>query len=239
MQRRMKNKRKEIKGINYVSEDEEELDDDEMMLQVDGEGTNQFTIEGLLCGNNLKAIIDTGSPLSIFPIDELQRIVGKRRVIVSEMIDNERIVDFNEKPLPLLGYMFVSLQVNGVRVSKAKVLVARKGTKPIVGRDWLTALRYKIIHATEEGENSINCVSEEKVKPEFELSAEVKQLRAEFPDLFERRGCVNNNSIKIDIKEGTRVTQQKGRRIPIQLQEHLIKRLVIYLKKDTLKKLII
>ena len=103
MQRRMKNKRKEIKGINYVSEDEEELDDDEMMLQVDGEGTNQFTIEGLLCGNNLKAILDTGSPLSIFPIDELQRIVGKRRVIVREMIDNERNVDFNKKAATFIG----------------------------------------------------------------------------------------------------------------------------------------
>ena len=97
--------------------------------------------------------------------------------------------------------------------------MARKGTKPIVGRDWLAALRYKIVHATEEGEKSSNCVSEEKVKPEVKLSAEVKQLKAEFPDLFERRGRVNNYSIKIDINEGTCVIQQKGRRIPIQLQE--------------------
>ena len=70
--------------------------------------------------------------------------------------------------------MFVSLQVNGIRVSEARVLVARRGTKPIVGRDWLTALRYKIVHSTDEGKNSINCVTEEKVKPEVELSAEVK-----------------------------------------------------------------
>ena len=88
------------------------------------------------------------------------------------MIDNERYVDFNKKLLPLLGYMFVSLQVNGIRDSKTGVLVARRGTKPIVRRDWLTALRYKIVHSTEEGENSINCVTEEKVKPEVGLSAE-------------------------------------------------------------------
>ena len=50
--------------------------------------------------------------------------------------------------------MFVSLQVNGIKVSKARVLEARKGTKPIVGRDWLTALRYKIVHATEEGDTA-------------------------------------------------------------------------------------
>ena len=79
--------------------------------------------------------------MSVFPIDELQRIVGKRRVVVRETIDNERYADFNKKPLPSLGYMFVSLQVDGIRVSKGRVLVARKGTKQTVGRDWLTALR--------------------------------------------------------------------------------------------------
>ena len=137
--------------------------------------------------------------------------MGKRLVVVreKEKIDNERYVDFSKKPLPLLGYMFVRLQVKAIRVLKARVLVAKKGTKPIVGRDWLTALQYKIVHATEESENPINCVSGEKVKPEVKLSAEVKQLKAEFPDLFPRCGRVNNYSIKIDIKKGTRATQQK------------------------------
>ena len=29
-----------------------------------------------------------------------------------------------------------------------------RGTKPLVVRDWLTALRYKTVHSTEEGEKS-------------------------------------------------------------------------------------
>ena len=85
-------------------------------------------------------------------------------------------------------------------------------------------------------ENSINCVSEEKVKPEVELSTEVKQLRAEFPDLFARRGRVNNYSIKIDMKEGTRVTQQKRRRIQIQLQEQVDKEMSNLLGKGHIEK---
>ena len=48
MQQRTKNKREERKIINYVSEDEEELEDAEMVLQVDGEGPNQFKVGGLL-----------------------------------------------------------------------------------------------------------------------------------------------------------------------------------------------
>ena len=147
-----------------------------------------------------------------------------------DMIKNERYVDFNKKPLPQLGYMFVSLQVKGIRVSKARVLAAKKGTKAIMGRDWLTALRYKTVHST-EGENSINCVSAEQANPEEELSAEVKQLVEEFPNLFERRGCINNCSIKIKMKENARVTQQKGRRIPIQLQKQVDKEINNFLKQ--------
>ena len=36
-QQRMKNKRREPRSINYVSEDKDELEDDQMVLQVDGE----------------------------------------------------------------------------------------------------------------------------------------------------------------------------------------------------------
>ena len=60
------------------------------------------------------------------------------------MIEHERYVDNNEKPLNLRGYYFVRLEVAGVTVSKARVLVAPNSGKSIVGRDWLVALRYKI-----------------------------------------------------------------------------------------------
>ena len=82
-----------------MSEEEDELEDDEMVLHVDGERANPFMIERLVCDNTFKAIIDTGSPVSIFRIEELQRIVGKRRVVVGEMIDNERYVDFKSRYL--------------------------------------------------------------------------------------------------------------------------------------------
>ena len=55
------------------------------------------------------------------------------------------------------------------------------------------------------------------------LRPDAKQLVEEFPIVFKRRGRVNNYKIKIELKDGTRVTQQKGRRIPIQLQEQLDK----------------
>ena len=66
MKQRMQNHRKGFSRVCYISENsEEELDEDEMVLQVDGTVVKPFEIEGLVCGNKFRAIIDTGSPVSI------------------------------------------------------------------------------------------------------------------------------------------------------------------------------
>ena len=190
-------------------------------LQVDGTGVKPFEIEGLMCGNKFRVIIDPGSPVSIFAIDELRRIIGRQWVVVRDMIDDVRYVDFNRRPLPLLGYMFVSIQVGKTRMSKARVLVAKKGAKSIIGRDWLTALKYRTEPPITKGENAVNSISRESDESENKLSRDALHLVQEFPNLFKRRGRVNNYKIKIEMKDGTRITQQKGRRIPIQLQDQV------------------
>ena len=132
--------------------------------------------------------------------------------------------------------MFVSIQVGKTRMSKARVLVAKKGSKSIVGRDWLTALKYKIEQPTTRGENNVNSISCESANPEIKLSPEAEQLVEEFLNLFKRRGRVNNYKTKIDMKDGTRVTQQKGRRIPIQLQDQVDKEIKQLLEQGHIKK---
>ena len=138
-----------MRRVNYIEESEdedesEEEDEEQHVLRVDGEGTKPFYMEGTMCGNYFKAIIVTGSSVSIFTKRDLQKIVGERKVVIRDMIENERYVDYSRKPLELLGYQFVRLEVAGVTVSKAKVLLAPNSGKSIGGRDWLVALRYKI-----------------------------------------------------------------------------------------------
>ena len=106
---------------------------------------------------------------------------------------------------------------------KARVLVAKKGAKSIVGRDWLTALKYKIEQPMTQGENTVFIISCESADPEIKLSPDVEQLVEEFQNLFKSRGRVNNYKIKTNMKDGTRATQQKGRRIPLQLQDQVDK----------------
>ena len=118
-----------MRRVNYIDEsdeDEEDYEEDEeqLVLRVDGEGSKPFYMEGMMCDNYFKAIIDTGSPVSIFTKRDLQKIVGERKVVIRDMIGGEKYVDYNRKPLKLLGYQFVRLEVAGVTVSKARVLVA-------------------------------------------------------------------------------------------------------------------
>ena len=228
-----------MRRVNYIEESDGSTSDDneeQLVLQIDGNGSKPFFMEGTMCGNYFKAIIDTGSPVSIFTKRDLQKIIGERKVVLRDMIDQERYVDYNKRPLELLGYQFVRLEVAGVTVSKARVLVAPNSGKSIIGRDWLIALRYKITQSIERGECNVNTKFTEcaeavnEISPEEKINPEVQQIMREFPELFKRKGRVKDNEIKIEMKENAKITQQKGRRIPIQLQEQVGKEIEKLLK---------
>ena len=87
------------------------------------------------------------------------------------MFEGERYVDYNKKPLNLLGYQFVRLEVAGVTVSKARVLIAPNSGKSILGRDWLVALRYKINQPVESGA----CVFNQQFVNSNELIGEISR----------------------------------------------------------------
>ena len=106
------------------------------------------------------------------------------------MIEGEKYVDFNGKPLNLLGIMFCELQVGNQYIKKARILIAKKRTKSIIGREWLSTLRYGFTPVN-EGELEVNSVGKDE-----ELSAEAKQLSNELPDLFKRNGRIRITKLK-------------------------------------------
>ena len=58
----------------------------------------------------------------------------------------------------------------------------------------------------------------------------------ELPKLFEKKRRVKNSETEIDIKNEAKVTQQKGRRIPIQLQEQVDEEIEKLLKEEYIEK---
>ena len=158
--------------LQLVDQDDFDEDDDETYMVLNVEGGNNdakpFYMEGFINRNRFKTMIDTGSPVTIFALDEIKQIMKREKLPVRQMIEGERYVDFNMKPLQLMEYVFCELQVNDSYIRKARILIARSGTKSIIGREWLTTLRYKL--QPEKGELEVNAIEKEN-----ELSQETNQ----------------------------------------------------------------
>ena len=95
----------------------------------------------------------------------------------------------------------------------ARILIAKKRTKSIIGGEWLSILKYKMI-PEQKGELEVNLPEKDQ-----EPSVETKQFVKEIPKLFERRRKVKSHKVKLNFKSDAKKTQQKERRIPIQLQK--------------------
>ena len=161
-----------------------------------------------------------------------------------DMVDNERYVDYNKRLLDLLGDQFVRQEIAGVTVSNIRVLVAPNSGKSIIGRDWLINLRYKMRQPIERGECKVNTVfvkcakAVSEISPKENISPEIQQVMREFPDLFKRKARVKNYEIKIDMKDNAKISQQKGRRSTIQLQEQVEKEIEKLLKDGHIEKVV-
>ena len=76
---------------------------------------------------------------------------------VRRLIEGEKYVDCIGKPLKLLGYVFCQLQMGDNFIKKARILAAKEGVKSIVGREWLTTLKCKMVQ-NPVGESEINVI---------------------------------------------------------------------------------
>ena len=72
-------------------------------------------------------MIDSGSPVTIISYDELQKILQYNVLFVRPLPDDEKNVDFNKRPVNLLGYIFCELEVGEKYIRKARILVSRPG----------------------------------------------------------------------------------------------------------------
>ena len=85
-------------------EDQESVSD-ELVLNVDSERkqkTAPYYMEGWINGFCFKTMIDTSSPVTVFAVDEIKKITSRKDLEVRRMIEGEKYVDFNGKPLNLL-----------------------------------------------------------------------------------------------------------------------------------------
>ena len=87
-----------------TSSSSSKIDEDKIVLHVEGEGSPPILIKGKINGHEFNAIIDSGSPVSIFTASDLKKILKQTTVFARPLPSTEKYVDFNRRPLRLLGY---------------------------------------------------------------------------------------------------------------------------------------
>ena len=93
------------------SEDSNKYEEDKMVLHVGGGGSQPFMIKGKINNESLPTMIDSGSPITIFTQTDLRRIHKQDVIFAILLPKTEQYVDYNNKPLNLLGFTTVNVQV--------------------------------------------------------------------------------------------------------------------------------
>ena len=131
------------------------IEEDKIVLTIEGGENRQFFMSGKINGNQFKTMVDSGSPVTIFEIEEIKRIMKRKTLFIRQLPEDEEYVDFNKRKLNLLGYVFCQLEVGESRMQKARILVAERGAKSLIGRDWLNAFNYKFVSPNQNKVNQL------------------------------------------------------------------------------------
>ena len=110
------------------------------------------------------------------------------------------------------------------------LLITKATTSPLMGLDWMQQLKINLCSNNE-------AIQIHNIKL-HNMDKKIIKLQNDFKDLFYNNKEIKNLSVKIQIKEGAQIIQQKGRPIPIHLQDQValdLKRLIKhgYLERAT------
>ena len=97
-------------------------------------------------------MIDSGSPTKIFTKEDVRKILKSDLVFTRPLSKKEQFVDYNGKPLNLLGFFTVDVQVGKRNFKKERLVIARDGKRSLIGRHWLTQLNFLVAEAKPESE---------------------------------------------------------------------------------------
>ena len=170
----------------------------------------------------IKFIIDSGSPVTLIP----QKLF-KGTSEVTKLNTNYK--DVNDNKIEFRGQTLATVKTNNTTL-QLPLLITKANITPLMGLDWMNRLGITLNTTTED-------VKIHNIKLD-ETQKKILKLKNEFKDLFYNNTEIKNLSVKINLKADAKIIQQKGRPVPIHLQEQVaneIKRLIKngYLERAT------
>ena len=87
------------------------MNEENMVLHVSGAGNQPFVLKGKINKEPFKTMINSVSPITIFTREDLRKILKLDVVFARPVPKNEQYMDYHNKPLNLLGFTTVEVQV--------------------------------------------------------------------------------------------------------------------------------
>ena len=101
-------------------------------------------MKGKINNQAFSTMIDSGSPITIFTQADLREILKVDVIFAGPMPKTEQYVDYNNKPLNLLGYTTANVKVGKRTIKNARIVISRDGNRSLIGRDWLNQLNFNV-----------------------------------------------------------------------------------------------
>ena len=176
--------------------------------------------------------IDTGSPVSFLNWATAKQILESSKNTKFSPRENlnltAQFVDYKKQPSNILGAITTTIRSAGWEVVGASFLIRERRTRCILGLD----LQCKVgIHTTQK------LAPKDKKRFDVLLCEQPEgwknRFYCKFKDLFDRQRCSKNHVVKYPLCP----LQEKGRRIPIHIQEKVHEEMKKLLKKGHIKRL--
>ena len=167
-----------------------------------------FYTRTLLVNNRpIKFIVDTSSPVTPIPKVKFNKITAVKPV-------SEDYRDVNDNKIKFGGKTLTNIEIDG-KSKQLELLITTKQTHPLLGLNWMKELGLTL--KTETPHQSKNNIS----RPDQNnngTDADIALPKSKFHKLFTETHTVKIVEVDIQLKEGSKLIQQKGRPIPIHLQ---------------------
>ena len=134
-----------MRRINLIEQEEDQLEvsneykEDKLVLHVGGGGNEPFMMKGKINNESFKTMIDSGSPITIFTQTDLRRILKHDVIFARPLPNTEQYVEYNNKPMNLLEFTTVIVQVGKLKLKNARRVITRDCKRSLI--NWLIQLQ--------------------------------------------------------------------------------------------------
>ena len=140
---------------------------------------------------------------------------------------NNDYKDVNDNKIEFIGQTNATVKTNTTTL-QLPLLITKANITPLMGLDWMKRLKITINSNTE-------AIKIHNIRMD-ENDKRILKLKNEFKDLFYNNTEIKDTIVKINLKENANIIQQKGRPIPIHLQDQVAEELKRLIKNGYLER---